>query len=314
MAKNGFGMKIWRKAETELLKKKITFKAYFTEYPGHAKEIAEYIGKKASGGKTVIVATGGDGTLHEVINGVRKYPNIEVGFIPGGSGNDFSRGFSIPRNPIEAVQTILKQVKIEPVMIDLGKIVNDNLDETYFVNNMGAGFDALVALETNQSKIKAIFNRFSLGKLVYSIILIKKLFSYQCKEVIVHVDGKKYHFPATWFVAVANQPYYGGGMIIAPEARADDGVLNITVVHKLSKIKLLAVFISVFWGGHTRFKEVITLKGKKVAITSLEPLFIHSDGEISGTTPVTIDTVHKALPVIAGSAGGVRGSEGVEFI
>jgi diacylglycerol kinase (ATP) len=314
LAKNGYGLKTWKKAELELKNKQMTFQTFFTEYPGHAKEIAEYIGKKASGEKSVIVAVGGDGTLHEIMNGMIKYPEIAIGFIPSGSGNDFSRGFTIPRDSVAAVQLLINNANNEPILIDLGKIVNDKSEETYFVNNMGAGFDALIAIEANRSRLKAIFNRFSLGKLIYSIILIKKLFTYRCSGVVVHVDGKPYKFPATWFVAVANQPYYGGGMIIAPEACPTDGHLNITVVHNLSRAKLLAVFISVFWGGHIQFKEVVTLKGKKVTITSLEPLSIHLDGEIFGTTPVTIDTVPQALPVITGSAAFVKRSEGVESI
>jgi diacylglycerol kinase (ATP) len=296
-AKNGYGLSVWKKAEKELKKDKVPFQVFFTEYAGHAKEIVEYIGKKAP--KATIVAVGGDGTLHEVINGVIDFPQIKIGFIPGGSGNDFSRGFFIPKDPVACVQFLIKQLKKEPQLIDLGKTKNSTLEETYFMNNMGVGFDAVVANEANQSRLKSIFNRFSLGTLVYAILLIKQLFSYRCTNVEIVVDGKPYYFPSTWFITVANQPFYGGGMKIAPDACSDDGVLDIIVVHNLAKIKFLAVFISVFWGGHVRFKEVITLRGKRITITPDQQMMIHADGESAGQTPVTIETIHKSLPVIA---------------
>jgi diacylglycerol kinase (ATP) len=297
-AKNGYGLSVWKKAEKELKKEKVPYHVFFTEYAGHAKEIVEYIGKKAQ--QATIVAVGGDGTLHEVINGVIDFPHIKIGFIPGGSGNDFSRGFSIPKDPVACVQFLIQQLKKKTKYIDLGKMKNSALNEIYFMNNMGVGFDAVVANEANRSKLKAIFNRFSMGTIVYAILLIKQLFFYRCRNVGVVVDGKTYHFPSTWFITVANQPFYGGGMKIAPGACSDDGELNIIVVHNLSKIKFLAVFISVFWGGHIRFKEVISLSGKKFTITPDVPMMMHADGELAGHSPVTIENIHKSLPVIAG--------------
>ena len=310
LAKNGYGLAIWKKVELGLIKEKVPYQVFFTEYAGHAKKIAELIGKNAP--QATIVAVGGDGTIHEVINGLIDFPKVKVGFIPGGSGNDFSRGFSIPKDPITAVQSLFQWLKAEPNYVDLGKVVNARSEKSYFINNMGAGFDAVIASEANRSRLKALFNRFSMGTVVYAIILIKQLFSYKCTDVVIDVDGKQYYFPATWFVTVANQPYYGGGMMISPDACPNDGILNLIVVHNLSKIKFLAVFISVFWGGHIRFKEVITLKGKKMTITPTRPLPLHSDGESAGHTPVTIEIIHKSLPVLSGSLVNSKSGEGAE--
>lgn len=310
LAKNGYGLTIWKKVELELRKEEVPYQVFFTEYAGHAKKIAEYIGNKAP--QTTVVAVGGDGTLHEVINGLIDFPEIKVGFIPGGSGNDFSRGFSIPRNPVAAARSLFQWLKADPKYVDLGRIVNATSENSYFINNMGAGFDAVIASEANRSRLKALFNRFSMGTVVYAIIVIKQLFSYKCTDVVVDVDGKRYYFPATWFVTVANQPYYGGGMMIAPNACPNDGLLNLIVVHNLSKIKFLAVFISVFWGGHIRYKEVIILKGKRMTITPTSPLLLHSDGESAGHTPVTIESIHKSLPVLSGSLVNSKNGEGAE--
>jgi diacylglycerol kinase (ATP) len=298
-AKNGYGMEIWQKAKAQLERTEVPFQAFFTKYARHGIEIAETICKEANGAKTVVVAVGGDGTIHEVINGIIQYPNIVLGIIPCGSGNDFARGFCIPTEPLLALDKIINYEENQLEYIDVGKIVNAENKEVYFVNNMGAGFDAEVASSANSSSLKKVFNKISLGALVYGTILVKKLVRFQTSNADITVDGNHYSFPSTWFVTVANQPYYGGGMIIAPDANPKDGELNLTIVNNLAKMKLLAVFVSVFWGGHSRFREVTVQKGKTISISSSTPLLIHADGEIYGHTPITVQVFNKALSIIA---------------
>jgi YegS/Rv2252/BmrU family lipid kinase len=298
-AKNGYCKKVWRSLEKILLEKKISYLAFFTKFPGHAKEIVQTIAGKTEGKRVIIVAVGGDGTMHEVINGAESFDHVHVSFIPAGSGNDFSRGFNIAKKPKQALIDLLDEIeKNYSAFIDLGKISIEEKNELYFINNMGAGFDAVIAKEVNTSKLKRIFNRLSLGKFVYVYFLLKNLFFYKPANIELKVDGIDYSFRSAWFVAVSNQPFYGGGMKISPSASPVDGKLNITVVHQLSKIKLLFVFMTVFWGGHTRFKEVTSLTGKTVQVFSNMPLFVHADGEDIGCTPVTITTCQKHMPVI----------------
>jgi diacylglycerol kinase (ATP) len=114
----------------------------------------------------------------------------------------------------------------------------------------------------------------------------------------VTIDGKEYRFENTWFVTVSNQPYYGGGMKISPDASVVDGKLNITVVSNLSRFKFLMVFITVFWGGHIRFKEVTSFDGKNISIVTEEKVYVHADGEYIGETPLEIKAMHKAVPLL----------------
>ncbi|PLR98190.1 diacylglycerol/lipid kinase family protein [Bacillus sp. T33-2] len=299
-AKNGHCLKLWKTLETKLQQEQVPYLAFFSEYPGHAKELSESLAKKAGGQKIIIAAVGGDGTAHEVVNGAANYPKVDIACIPGGSGNDFCRGFSIPKQPLLALSLLLEDKKRQSLSIDLGEISGGDSKETYFVNNMGAGFDAVVSKKANESVMKPVFNRISLGRLVYVYILINKLLTYKCTPIEILVDGKKHHFNDTWFVTVSNQVYYGGGMKIAPDASPVDGLLNVTVVHNLSRWKLLIVFMSVFWGGHTRFKEVKKFAGESVAISSSSPLLVHADGEIIGNTPLKIRVCRHALSILAG--------------
>jgi diacylglycerol kinase (ATP) len=301
-ARNGCCFKIWGEIERLLKAKQITYLAFFTDYPGHAKQLASHIAATHHGNK-LIIAVGGDGTMHEVMNGIVNDKRITLGFIPGGSGNDFSRGFQIPTDPVGALKVILRLMRHEGLPIDIGKIMTSEASEHYFINNMGAGFDAVISYEVNHSRMKALFNKLSLGRLVYVYFLLKNVFTYKTATIDISIDGKKHIFEQTWFVTVSNQPYYGGGMKIAPAAEPDDGLFDITVVHQLSRLKLLLVFISVFWGKHVHFKEVKTLNGKVISIQSPTSQYVHADGEHIGFTPLTIHLKAKALEVLTRKRG-----------
>ncbi|WP_102275839.1 diacylglycerol/lipid kinase family protein [Cytobacillus massiliigabonensis] len=302
-AKNGRCQKVWRKLEKILDEQNISYEAFFTAYPGHGEEIVQFISRKEAGKDVVIVVVGGDGTMHEAVNGAAVNSNIHLAYIPGGSGNDFSRGYGIPRNPVAALNYLLTQLKEESLLIDLGLINKKDEKDIYFVNNMGVGLDAHIARKVNLSKIKKLLNRISLGKLVYVYFLLKSVFTYQRSSIEIIVDGKRYSFHSTWFVTVSNQPFYGGGMKISPKASPFDGQLNITVVHNLSRLKLLFVFITVFWGGHVTFKEVETFTGSEIKITSPDPIQAHADGEDIGCTPLATITCKRFLPILSKASG-----------
>ncbi|WP_066311071.1 diacylglycerol kinase family protein [Bacillus sp. FJAT-29814] len=293
-AGNGHCLKVWQRIEAILQAQHVSFLAFFTEYPGHAIKLADHIASRNNQEK-LVVAVGGDGTMHEVMNGTIKHNYITLGFIPGGSGNDFSRGFQIPSVPDDALKVLLRLMKQKPTMIDAGKMTMQDESEHYFINNMGAGFDALIAYKVNHSRVKAMLNKLSLGRLVYVYFLIKELFTYKTSVIELSIDGKRHRFEQTWFVTVSNQPYYGGGMMIAPTAQPDDGLFDVTVVHQLSRLKLLLVFLSVFKGKHIYFKEVKTFKGKTISIQSSANMFVHGDGEHIGYTPLYIEIQVKAL-------------------
>jgi diacylglycerol kinase (ATP) len=295
-AKNGYSLKVWAKVEKELKRQQIPYEAFLTAYKGNGAEIAMLLARQE--GEVSITVVGGDGTLNEVVNGVISIPHVKVGFIPAGSGNDFARGFQIPRNPLHALSVLLRERKQEPRLTDVGRISRSSTEDMYFINNMGAGLDGLISKLANQSKMKKWLNKLSLGGLVYVYLLIKEILFYQPTDVQLTVDGITYDFPATWFVTVANQPFYGGGMQIAPNAKTDDGLLNIVIVHRLSRLKMLSVFVSVFWGGHVAFKEVKMLTGREIQIYSSTPMMAHVDGDYFAETPLQIQACQQVLPII----------------
>ncbi|WP_338452412.1 diacylglycerol kinase family lipid kinase [Niallia oryzisoli] len=290
-AGNGRAKQTWEKIKRLLDNYNIQYQSYFSKYPSHPEVIAKEIAQSVPGKIAAIIAVGGDGTIHEVINGLKEYSNVKFGFIPTGSGNDFARGFLIPRDPEKALEFILSFDEQLP-RIDVGSYhLNHNQEKSLFINNLGVGFDAEVSLEANKSRIKKWLNRIGIGSLTYVAALLEKAITFRPSDVMLTIDDREHHFPNVWFITISNQAYYGGGMKISPSAIPIDGLLNITVVHQLSKLKLLLVFISVFFGKHTKLKEVRTLTGKKITITSKEPMKVHADGEIVGESPVDIEVL-----------------------
>ncbi|GIN88155.1 diacylglycerol kinase [Heyndrickxia sporothermodurans] len=283
-AKNGASIKVWRRIERKIVD--IPYEVYYSKERKDAMNIAFSIAASSSD-PMIIVAVGGDGTIHEVINGVVSFAHVTISYIPAGSGNDFARGFKLPSNPEKCLDLLLHMINEKEDYYDVGEFKRDQ-SEGFFVNSLGAGFDALISEKVNLSTMKKILNRIGFGKIVYAIFMIVELFRYRPSTLYLMINGIQYTFDKAWFVTVSNQSYYGGGMKIAPQANPSDGEFEITVVHRISRVKLFFAFISVFFGGHTKFKEVKTFKGNQISIQSDIPISVHTDGEAEGHTPVEI--------------------------
>ena len=153
--------------------------------------------------------------------------------------------------------------------------------------------------KVNRSRVKKFFNRHHLGKLTYVYYLIKELFHFKPFDVTIHIDGEKKNFSKVWLVTVANHPYIGGGMKLLPQAIPDDGILDCIIVHNISRLKILTLFISVFWGGHVGLKGVTILRGKSIHIEPGRPVYQHADGEYVGNGTIEVNVSRNHLPVLA---------------
>ncbi|WAA11759.1 diacylglycerol/lipid kinase family protein [Fervidibacillus halotolerans] len=296
-AKNGKSLKIWKRIEQKLIERKIRYRSYFTQKRGDGKKLARKI-VKGRESFSYIIAVGGDGTIHEVLNGISPFDRGIVGYIPAGSGNDFSRGYYIPNDPDQALEYVLALIGDEPILVDVGKFQGVGENNGYFINNFGCGFDAKIAVSANESKLKPFLNRFGLGKFVYVYFLIKELFRHRPMTINLDIDERREVFERAWFLTVSNQPYYGGGMKISPGSHPIDGQLEVIVVHGISKLKILMLFMTVFWGKHIYMKEVKILQGKRIRIRTDLPSLLHADGEYAGVGNVDIEIVPRALSLL----------------
>lgn len=282
-AGSGKGKTVWEQLKKELTTPSFNFS--FTNYAGHASKIAKQICEEglASNQTALIIAIGGDGTIHEVINGVIGFSNVLVGAVCAGSGNDFSRGYASFQSARQ-IDNFIKRNGGKFQEKDCGLIELDKGNQKrYFVNNTGIGFDAFVAYKTNNSKAKQRLNKIGLGRLSYIYFLLYCLYTYKLFNLTVQQGNLKYTYEKVWFATVSNQPYFGGGMKISPNSCPKDGVIELTIVYNISKLKLVLLFITVFFGAHTRLKEVVQISSSNFTLSVDKELFCHADGEIIGS-------------------------------
>ncbi|MCA1319723.1 diacylglycerol kinase family lipid kinase [Bacillus tianshenii] len=283
---NGKGANVWSKVQKLLEAKGVEYQVLFTDGTENDRKLVE---SSIHLECTALVVIGGDGTIHGVANAL-AYKNVPLGIIPAGSGNDFARSLQISKDHEEALNRILTgKVKT----MDLGRV-----GQEFFITIAGIGFDGKVAKVTNESKMKKLLNKMSLGSLSYIYSLIKVLFTYQPTTATIKIDERIHRFSEVWMISVANLPFYGGGIKICPDARADDGLLDICILHGVNRWELLMVFPRAFSGSHITHKNVTMLKGKDIFITPEKDLVIQCDGEIVAHHPIALTVEKGALHIL----------------
>ncbi|WP_407272247.1 diacylglycerol/lipid kinase family protein [Radiobacillus sp. PE A8.2] len=287
---NGHGLRILEKIKKDPLYLNKDCRVFKTEYEGHAEEIAEQVAKRYASQITSIIAIGGDGTLHEVVNGLKQYPSLSVSFIPAGTGNDFARGCGISGDAVALFRRIItaeSSISYWP-----GSFEIDGMKRA-FMNSLGFGFDAEIVKVTNDSKYKKVLNKWKLGSLTYVIALLQVLTSFRPRTIHLEIDGKTHTVEKAWMVTVANHPYYGGGMKILPNATIKPNTFSVLTVNNISHWKVLALFVTVFWGKHINFKEVSVFEASSLVIGSQKPMNYQVDGQ-SGVCQTS--KISKQLP------------------
>jgi YegS/Rv2252/BmrU family lipid kinase len=277
---SGRGIRYWWSVKSELDKREIPYTAAFTKHMGHAIELAEQICRENEGIKNIVVL-GGDGTINEVLNGIPDLGEVLLGYIPSGSSNDLARSLKIPKDPIEALNNILKPKKFQ--YLDHGVITFPESDTASrkFSCSSGIGYDANVCKEVQESPLKKSLNRFSAGKFVYLAIAIKQLLSVKRNHVTVIADGiKKGTYEKVMMVSSMIHKYEGGGLKIAPNADPCDGKLSVCLVHGLSTIKAFFLLPTLFTGKHINYKDVETFQCSEIEIIMDSKAAVHTDGEV----------------------------------
>ena len=280
-SRTGKAAKVWQELEQVLKQKNVEYRAYFTERPGHATELAAAICAENPGEKHIITV-GGDGTSNEVINGLSDYSDVVYGCIPTGSGNDLVRGLGLPSDPLAVLDRILAGDNIRPVDHGILQYFDGTPDRRFDVSS-GFGYDADVCFEVQVTPLKRILNRLGLGKLCYYIIAAKQIFALKPRPATLLIDGKEtLHYDRLLFCASMIQPYEGGGLKLAPSADNADRKLTLVIVHDVSKLKLFLVLPSVLISKHTGIKGVEIFDCDSVEITSDDARSLHTDGETVG--------------------------------
>jgi len=241
-----------------------------TVFPVHAKELALKAGHESY---DLVIAAGGDGTIHEVVNGLMEIPHSSrprLGIIPFGSGNDFSHSLGIDPRPSYAIKQIFTG---EPRPVDIGKISTPDGRVEYWHNTLGIGLDTVVVLRFQHIKRLRGFTAYMTAVLQ---TVIKNLDAPHMKVV---TDRESWEDDILMLVT-CNGSREGGGFLISPEANPSDKVFNYAWVEKVSRLKILQILPEVMKGTHERFPEVRIGKFESMKVVSDQVMFIHTDGEI----------------------------------
>lgn len=296
-SKSGKGLSVWQSLESILSEKRVSYQLYESTHIGHVTELTRQITSTRQPTKLIIL--GGDGTINEALQGIEDFELASIGYIPTGSSNDFARSLKLPSAPEAALHNILHPLYFQ--RIDLGLITYGSWSRR-FAGSCGCGFDAAVCQEALGSPIKNVLNRFGLGKLTYVGIALKQILLFRPVPVHLILDHhKKLRFPRTYFLSALNCPYEGGGLKMCPQAKADDGFLDICVVEGLSKLTIALMFPTAYRGWHNIFKGIHQYRVKSLEIRPEMPLPFHTDGEPYAPEDVlTVSCLSGALTIIGG--------------
>lgn len=285
-SRSGKGADIWNEVKGTLEERNIVYKAWTTEYEGHAMKLASEICEQPDD-DICLVVVGGDGTANEVVNGMKDFDKVRFGTIPTGSGNDLARGLGISGTPTECLERILKCVdagRDAGFTMDLGQVSwNGGEKPRLFVISSGMGLDALVCKKALKSKLKDFLNKIHLGKLTYVILTVQSLFSINRTNLGVHFDGKgQRNYKKTIAFAMMNFKAQGGGVKFAPKADATDGKLSACSIYSMAKPRALVCFPLLVLGKHMWLPGFEGTDCVECSVHSNEPMVLHADGEYCG--------------------------------
>lgn len=294
-SRTGLGLKVWRKLEAILKERKIEYRICMTHYPQHATEFARELTETYK--DLTLVALGGDGSINEVVNGIRDLSNVTFSYIPIGSGNDFARSMQLGSDPVKILEQILNPTSL--AYIDVGRTTYGSTARRFAVSS-GIGFDAEVCFQNTSQGIKKWLNKLKLGKLSYTITALCHIYSLRpCTATLTLDTGEPQTFERVFFAAAMNQRFEGGGFRFCPKAEPTDGVLDIIIISDMPKLKALLLLPTAFFGLHVHFKGVHTFTCKRAIIRSEAPLAIHTDGEpLSRETSVIFELEPEKLKFI----------------
>ena len=270
--------------EAAFIKYGVEFDLSLTDYPEHGIEIVAQADLTQYDG---IVAAGGDGTLFEVINGYyrnHRSKDIPLGILPIGTGNAFARDLNLDAGHWPEAVRIISEGKLRNV--DVGHFKSHGQDY-YFLNILGVGFVADVTKAASKLKF--------FGNLSYTLGVFYRTIRLKADQMQVTVDGKLIERACT-FVEISNTRYTSN-FLMAPQARIDDGLLDITIAGKLGRLKLLKSFPKIFTGDHIYLDEVETCQAQTIKIETSTAKVLTPDGELVGITPVEINCLAAAIRV-----------------
>lgn len=292
-AGNGAGERRWPKVERTLQELGFSYTVKFTEKPGHAIRLVDDAVLK---GHRHILGLGGDGTNHELVNGIMRQQHtpsagINYALLPIGTGNDWARSYNIPHDPR---QRLLRLQEGKTVLQDIGLVhymQNGAPAERYFVNVAGMAYDAFIA-----KKLQG--HRF-VSRMQYLLMVAKYLLAYQLTPARLLFEDQVVE-DIFYTINIGICPYSGGGMQLVPHAVPDDGLLALTFARQLPKWEVLLQTARFYNGTVLEHPRISGFQTRELRVEHIgpAPTLLEADGEFLGETPATFFILEKALRVV----------------
>jgi diacylglycerol kinase (ATP) len=297
---------LWPRLESFLAEQDLDVAPTFTERAGHATEATR---QAIEDGATYIVAVGGDGTIHEVVNGMMGQdkplnPDAVLGVIPGGSGCDFVRTFGLPQDPLDAARHLTGDGlwgRLDVARVTYASTAGGT-GTRWFANVGEAGLGAAVVARASRMP------RW-LGGSVYRFAALREILALRPTSITLAMHGRKArgvrvdtpleemtHTGLCDLLIVANGQFFGGGMKVAPRAIPEDGLLDVLLASDLNRREAIGLMQKMFKAAHVPNPKVAEFLADRVEVTTDRPLTVEVDGEVLGTTPATFDVVAGAIP------------------
>ncbi len=298
VAGGGRGLDDFPRISKHLREAHIVCEPVFTEHKFHATELT--VSAVREGYRRIIVV-GGDGTLHEVVNGLFIQQEVRpdevlVAVIAVGTGNDWVRTFGLSDRYREAVEAIRAG---HSFLQDVGVVSYEEShyrQSRYIANVAGAGFDAQVIRRLTHLQKKGRKSRWR-----YTWCIVRSFFRYKSTGMKVWVDGKLLYNDLLLSIAVGICKYNGGGIQQLPAAVADDGILDLSLIRPIHFWHVLFRFHYLFNGEIYRIRHILQARGSHIRIESSPEVSVEADGELLGETPLEFSVLHRAIRIVVGA-------------
>lgn len=271
------------------------FSVEYTENHLHATEITKRAIKE---GYTLITAVGGDGTINEVLNGFVEEDgslssSAALAFISTGTGGDFNRMFCAQEveHRLKSILQAQREIKCDIVKAEFVSWQNDS-STRYYINIADLGLGGETCVRINRG------SKYLGGFLSFLGAVLATLVKHQGFQVSIDIDRQQVFRGKLTELALANGRYFGGGMMIAPHARIDDGLLDMVIIHDMKKLELLKCLPQLYSGKHQNHPKVKMYQGKRIDIQCTRKVWMEMDGETPGTSILNIELIPAAIRLL----------------
>lgn len=285
--------KHWPATERLLQEMDFSYSVHFTERRGHAARLAE---DAILNGHRFILGIGGDGTNHEIVNGIMGQSfapasDVFYALLPSGTGNDWARQYAIPSNPRARLER-LKKMETRYQDVGLVKFIRDGKPgERYFVNVAGMAYDGYIGQKLTEHRIS--------NRIQYLLLVAQYLMQYKLSKARILYDGRTVE-DYFYTINIGLCRYSGGGMQFVPQAVPDDGLFALTFARRLSKPEVLLQTPRFYNGTLLNHPKVEGYQAKSIRVEHSDgtPTLLEADGEFLGETPVEFILLEKALKIV----------------